>query len=425
MGAPKSRTGLLASIEVETADWHAGLSAVRKHAGPKDDLPLLSVVHCKASPDGNLYLMATDRYTVGMAVVSIWEDHLGTGELVEFDLGPEDVADLQIFKPSKDDNPENRLRLDVGKNDITVTEVAGMIETDADKSLTLPRLVFTDKYPDVAKIVAKGIRQATALRELAEEMGIASESAVEEVFTNASMLGRFDAAAGAYKEPLVLQRTAEARTALLVTCGESFVGMLMPIRPDEDTVAKLRGWQDGWVRRLPEPDPEPVAMPQPVAKDEEESENIPADIPGDASESSGWYVEAPDDGSALPGDRFRCLAADCGWTMEVSLEDADATMGEALHHLEQKHGFARDEVCQAAGLLRSERLTGLVEAGVSAEFADACADLADLGVTVETKFAPGRTPAERLATPVGTSVTFKAEDAPRLREMADALRGES
>jgi hypothetical protein len=41
MGAPKSLTGLVASIEVETRDWHACLSAVRKHAGPKDDLPLL------------------------------------------------------------------------------------------------------------------------------------------------------------------------------------------------------------------------------------------------------------------------------------------------------------------------------------------------------------------------------------------------
>jgi len=149
MGAPKSRTGLLASIEVETRDWHAGLSAVRKHTGPKDDVPLLSVVHCKASPDGNLYLMATDRYTVGLSVVSIWADHIDAGELVEFDLAPGDVADLGIFKPEAKDNPENRLRIDVSRNDITVTEVAGMIETDADKSLTLPRVVFTDKYPDV------------------------------------------------------------------------------------------------------------------------------------------------------------------------------------------------------------------------------------------------------------------------------------
>jgi hypothetical protein len=119
---------------------------------------------------------------------------------------------------------------------------------------------------------------------------------VEEVFTNASMLGRFDAAAGAYKEPLVLQRTAEARTALLVTCGESFVGMLMPIRPDEDTVTKLRGWQDGWVRRLPEPDPEPVAMPQPGAPGEaEEPDGIPADIP-----AAGQGTDDATEGRAHP-----------------------------------------------------------------------------------------------------------------------------
>lgn len=378
------------------------------------------------SPDGNLYVAATDRYTVGLAVVSIWQDHLKTGEEVDLDLSRVDVkAITDLFRPRKGANPEDCLRIDISPISIVITEVAGMIEMDADRHLQLLRDPTVEKYPDIRKLIAGGLARATKLREDAEDMGITAAGLADEVFTNAQMIGRFDAAASAYREPLVLQRTSEARAALMVTCSESFLGMLMPMNPSEEMTAHLRAWHDGWAARLPEPSTTPVAMPEPVAKDEEGTENIPADIPGDASESSGWYVEAPDDGSTLPGDRFRCLAADCGWTMEVSLDDADATMGEALHHLEQKHGFARDEVHQAAGLLRSERLKELVEAGVSAEFADACAGLADLGVTVETKFAPGRTPAERLATPAGTSVTFKAEDAPRLREMADALRSES
>ena len=326
MGAPKSRTGLLASIEVETRDWHAGLSAVRKHTGPKDDLPLLSVVHCIAEPDGNLFLMATDRYTVGMAVVSIWDDHVKSGEMVEFDLGPGDVADLQIFKPGKDDNPENRLRLDVGANEITVTEVAGMIATDADKSLTLPRLVFTDKYPPVGKLIARGIDQAVALRERAEDVGTASSALVDEVFSQAVLWGRFDAAAAAYKEPWVLQRTAEARGGFLVSVGESFVGMLMPIRPDDDVITKHRAWQRDWRRRLPEPDAEPVAMPQPAAKDDEEvaegAENIPNNIPADdtsagqesipvASGRAHPNCHGPDGHVCQKPSGVRCVEAGC------------------------------------------------------------------------------------------------------------------
>ena len=268
MSRPKSLAGLVASIEVQTLDWHAGLAAIQKHTGKPDELPLLSVVHAQASPDGNLYLTATDRYTAAIAVVSIWENHLPTGEVVEFDLAPDDVQDLRIFKPGRDDNPENRLRLDIGRNDVTVTEVAGMIETEADKSLTLPRVVFTEKYPSVDKLIAQGIRQAMALRERAEDEGSTSDAAVEEVFATAALIGRFDAAAGAYRKPLVIQQTAEARTALLIACGESFAGMLMPIRPQPEDLAQHRTWQDGWLKRLPEPDEQPVAMPEPAKGDE-------------------------------------------------------------------------------------------------------------------------------------------------------------
>src|SRR3954449_12246745 len=98
MAAPKSLGGLVASVEVETEDWHAALSAVRKHAAGKKDLPLLKAVHVVIKPGENVYVMATDRFTVGLGLVSVWEDHLQTGEIVEVDLSPENVDDLQIFK---------------------------------------------------------------------------------------------------------------------------------------------------------------------------------------------------------------------------------------------------------------------------------------------------------------------------------------
>lgn len=155
-------------------------------------------------------------------------------------------------------------------------------------------------------------------------------------------------------------------------------------------------------------------MPQPAAKGEAVDEE-----PAEPA-----YVAAPDDGSVEDRDRLRCLADGCDWTIEVSHEDCDASLSEALNHVRDRHGFGDKEWQQAAKLIRAERLAQLVADGVSAEFAEACADLVDLGVTVSTRFAPGRTSAEKLATPPDTSVTFRPADAAPLRELADALRGD-
>jgi len=279
-------TGLDVSIEVRTTDLYAALCAVKAHVGGKEDLPLLQAVHLAVSPaDGNVYVMGTDRYTLGLAVVSIWEDHLVTGEEVDVDLSPEDVGDiLHLFRPGKDDNPEAALRLDVSGSEVAVTEVAGMIETEADKHVGLPRTVHVDPYPSVPKLLAASIRTAIALRESAEDAGQAGEQALAELFANASRLARFAQAEKAYKEPLVIQRTAEARGALLIGCSESFVGLFMPVAPSPEDVAEHRGWQAAWLRRLPEPDDTPVAMPDPAGQDDADPEpdDMPADIPGQA-----------------------------------------------------------------------------------------------------------------------------------------------
>ena len=283
MGAPKSRTGLLASIEVEAADWYAGLKAVRPHtAKPDQDIPILTGLHVRIDPDGNVYVMATDRYTAGIAIVSIWEDYLQGGEVVEFDLSTEDVAKIHpLFKPRKGSNPEDRLRLDIGKDTIRVTEVIGMIETEADTHHQLMRTVFVDAYPAVDKLIARCLVEAMGLRERAESSGQVGDAMAEEVVAQAAMFGRFDAAASAYGEEWAIARTREARSALLISCGESFLGILMPIKPSEDDMAKRREWQRAWVRRLPEPVAEPVTMPSPVSEDSpaEEVADIPADIP--------------------------------------------------------------------------------------------------------------------------------------------------
>lgn len=517
MAPPKSLAGLDASVEVELLDWHRGLAAVKGHAaGAGKDVPMLERVHVRLEPDGNAYLMATDRHTVGLAIVSIHADHLGTGELAEFDLSGDDVAKLTaVFKPRKG-GEEDRIRFDVRRDTIRVTEIRGMIELKGDAHHQLLRQPAADDYPDLRLIVARCVKEATALRERAELHGALGEAAAGEVFTRADLWSRFKDAASAYGDLQVIERTREARSAFLVSVGESFRGVLMPVTPEPEDVAQHRAWQQDWLRRLPTPEETPVGMPAaPPPKgataatdgDDEDRTPGPADVPHpdvdagadremlaqaaelvvstqfastsmlqrklrvgyakaarlmglleqqgivgpdagvkgrpvyvtDAETAAGVaasirtgalfvtedaegtpeYVEAPDDGSVLPGDRLRCLADGCAWVQEVSLVDSDATLTDARYHLGDAHGFHGDEWRQAVGLIRSERLARLVEAGVSAEMADACAEFARLGVTVETRFAdlPG------MPTPADTSVTFRAEDEQPLRELAAALRG--
>jgi hypothetical protein len=63
----------------------------------------------------------------------------------------------------------------------------------------------------------------------------------------------FATASAAYGEPLVIEPTEDAKR-ILISCGESFLGLLMPIRSEDgSTVAnELNAWRDGWMHRLPE-----------------------------------------------------------------------------------------------------------------------------------------------------------------------------
>jgi len=283
MPPPRSLTGLVASIEVRQDDLYSALKSVKPHIADGDDIPALGHARLTIEPDRMAYLYATDRYTAAVAAVSIWEDHLGPAlaELSDVELTRQDVTDvMHLFGPTK--NPEDGVRIDVTSREMSFTAVRGMVEMSGDRQLTLPRPTV-DEFPDVRRMVAGGITRAVALLESAEDAGTVDGAAVDEVFASAQMMGRFDAAASAYKAPWVLQRTAEARSALLVTVGESFVGMLMPISPREESVAEHREWQAAWLRRLPEPTDRPVAMPEPAAPADPEAADIPADIPGQVS----------------------------------------------------------------------------------------------------------------------------------------------
>jgi hypothetical protein len=277
------KTKLLVSWTVMTSDLRAALAAVRVHIGDEEGLPVLTKVRLRFDPQGILYVQATDRYTAAVGIVSRWEDHTAYGDEVDLDLSAGDVKDiLAMFPPVKDTQYDDRLRIDVHPTKVVLVDVSGLVPSG--KLIELPVGKPADNYPDLRKLLAGAVETATRLQAQARRDGWAADTASAEVFTRPQMVARFNAAGTAYGDLLVLQRTSEARVGLLVTCGESFVGLLMPVPPDEETLGKLRDTHRAWLRRLPAPDLDvPVAMPVPPTQDP-------------------LVMEGVDTGEAPPGD---------------------------------------------------------------------------------------------------------------------------
>lgn len=225
----------MTSITVGTEDLRLALRAVAPHADPDPEFPQLHRVRLAVGPE-NLTVSATNRYTIGHAIVSIWENQMG--DLAAFDLSPSDVREiLALFRSTKghtDDMPDDTLLLEVDDHHATVTDVSGLFPG---KSLRLPKYPVEENFPNVAVLIKQGLTRQPA--------------GTERLITNGKLLGLFGKAAAAYNEQLVMD-TSGGNAAILITCGESFVGMLMPVKGDEDTHARIEGWHTDWLERLTE-----------------------------------------------------------------------------------------------------------------------------------------------------------------------------
>lgn len=220
------------SINVATNDFRAGLLAAKVHASTdKDDAEFhrirLSIV------GENLAITATDRYTVGLSLVSVWDS---SGELCNLELLPAEVDHiLGIFKGGKDvgDDPQYRLRLDITPDHLTVTDCSGFIDGH---SLRVPRLPSCDALSSVPGMIQR-TQDSRIVR-------------LEDMTVNGEWLSRFRVAATVYRTQLIIESHDWGR-ALLVRAGESFLGMMMPFTVDEDEKVKAKEWAEAWTRRLP------------------------------------------------------------------------------------------------------------------------------------------------------------------------------
>lgn len=232
----------MATVVVATHDLRRACTAVVKHAHPKAEQ--LCRVRVEIGTQ-NLTLTATDGWTSGLAIASVWESENDLvplppeGELV--DLAPEQVRKiLSVFKAPADkgDEPEAMLQIETGDNYVKIADVSGLPGIDG-QALEMPRMETLESFPDVAHTISR-------IRSL-------PYTELDTVCLSPHMVAAFSAAANAYHEPIELTAHAETRS-MSVIVGESFLGLLTPTLLSDEDKAKHAGWADSWEFRLPKPD---------------------------------------------------------------------------------------------------------------------------------------------------------------------------
>lgn len=234
----------MASLLGGTNDFRAGLLSAKVHACTDTELPAMCRVRLDIGPE-NITITATDRFTAGMSLVSVVA-HLSPDNLEETDLPWVEVIDLAlddvdkllaIFKCGKDaaDEPEFLLRIESTETHVTVTDSSGMIDG---RALKLPRMTADDGFPNLPALFAK-VHHGTP-------------TVLDGMAVSARFLARFKAAGACYHEALLIEATSGSK-ALTIRCGESFLGVLMPVHADDDTDTKHSEWRQAWASRLPHP----------------------------------------------------------------------------------------------------------------------------------------------------------------------------
>ena len=223
------------TIKVGTVDFRQALTSVRVHASADKDASTIHRIRLAIDHE-NVTVTATDMYTAGLAIVSIWEGP-GPDATVTVDLSPGDVDKLLRIHPGgkdKADEPELMLRLDITGERVTITDCSGLIDG---RALTIPRMP-TDGGT-LCAIPGMVLKQQTAESVVLADMTFGGET-----------VARFRAAGAAYGHALAIESHSGTR-ALLVRCGESFLGLIMPRGITEQMRAEMAEWSRAWDRRLP------------------------------------------------------------------------------------------------------------------------------------------------------------------------------
>lgn len=242
----------LMSFTVGTKDFRRALRAVSPHASRNDNLPMINRVRLYVDGE-NVMVAATDRFTAALGLVSVWESDYSTAGPVDLALADIGMV-LSVFTAGKEssnagDSPEWQLRIELLEkrtetgiarpnllsSAVRVTDVSGMIPGEV---LEFPALPPHSLFPDLPQLFAN---------HLSLKPGRLDTFSVE-----GDLLARLKIAARVYgNRPLVLSMPSGVRSPVLARCGDSFLGLVMPRRVDDEERASNKAWLDAWVRRLP------------------------------------------------------------------------------------------------------------------------------------------------------------------------------
>jgi hypothetical protein len=248
---------LRSTFDVPTDELRRAFRSVLPHASKIRFDHVLGRVQLRFTAN-EVIVVASDRATVGLAYVSV-EDHRDGDQSGEFDLSHEQTKEiLGLFKvkPVKEQHEGSEVtRFAVAVDSVTVTDAGGLFPG---KSYTMPRIPAAAGYPHLPELVAHGLTRPR------------TDAAV--ITLSGERLARFKAAAAAYNTDLQVEPTGD-HTALIVACGDKFVGLVMPHKLDDQEAALVREWRAEWQRLLPTPDEDllftvDVPLPDPGADDD-------------------------------------------------------------------------------------------------------------------------------------------------------------
>lgn len=240
--APADLGPVRTEVTVGISDLRAALRSVVVHAGNDKEVPVLQRVRVTVQRD-NLLVAATNRYTVGVAVVSAWNNAYDDDGVILDLMLPQVRELLAMFRAggkTDDEAGDDDLRLRLTDRYLIATDVAGLFPG---KEVTWPRSAVEETFPDLLAMTERLLLMAGAGRAKA-------------VHTNGQLLALFKTAATIYKEPVVIEHTKDQGGALVLSVGESFIGALMPIKPSDEQLSEQRTWRYGWHRRLGSVDPD-------------------------------------------------------------------------------------------------------------------------------------------------------------------------
>lgn len=226
------------TIDVETSDFRQALQAVAPHAEKEADIVSIHRVHFSVTPH-MLYISATNRHSVACAIANVYEvaGLTGSYEDDQFDLTPDLIKEvLMLFKGKANPNGEigEALRIEVKDEEIIFTDISGLFPG---KKYAIPRIKIDAPFPNIPRLIRQTI--------------IGDRKAAPRLAAAGILLGLFVTATKVYGDALIIEPTG-TRSALLVSCGESFIGLLMPRDIGEDTeeASQAKQWRDGWFNRL-------------------------------------------------------------------------------------------------------------------------------------------------------------------------------